>query len=67
MMSLPVWLPGPMFLRGSVSGRGSLSGGGSLSRVGLNRETPRIRKVGGTHPTGMLSCYCFFCKISHYN
>ena len=47
MMPLPVWLPGPMFLVG-----------GSLSRaVSLQRPPPRIRKVGGEHPTGMLSCF----------
>ena len=59
MMSLPVWVPGPMFLRGGVVSvqrglrlcpgcvsvhRGSLSRG-SLSG-GLCRETPRNQKSG---------------------
>ena len=61
MMSLPVWLPGPMFLLGrSLSGglcpvgslfRGSLSrgslSGGSLSRgVSVRRETTRTETPG---------------------
>ena len=74
MMSLPVWLSGPMFRPGDlcswthVPSRGSLSGGalsrgrGSLSKgVSVRglfvRRHPRFRKVGGMHPTGMLSCY----------
>ena len=36
--------------------RGSLSGGLDLCPGGLCRETPQIRKAGGTHPTGMLPC-----------
>ena len=45
MMSLPVWLPGPMFLLEGLCPGGSLSSGdgGSLFR-------------GSTHPPGMLSC-----------
>ena len=68
MMSLPVWLPGPVFLLG-----GGLCPEGSMSRVCLCPQgslfggvlcpgdlclgVSEIRKVGGTHPTGMLSCY----------
>ena len=29
---------------------------GGLCQEGIWRETPRIRKVGSMHPTGMLSC-----------
>ena len=62
-MSLPVWLPGGLCLWSHVPFKGSLPGK-SLSRGGLcrgtgrwvSRETPGIRKAGGTHPTGMLSC-----------
>ena len=58
MMSLPVWLPDPMFLLwGGVFVRGSLSGGG-LCPGGSVGRAPGIRKAGGTHPTGMLSCFC---------
>ena len=42
MMSLPVWLPGPMFLPlpgGSLS-MGSLSRGGLLGRGSLSRGSP---------------------------
>ena len=55
--------------RGSLKKDGSLSGGsllrgapgGSLSRgVSVGRSPPpRIRKVGGTHPTEMHSCYIY--------
>ena len=49
MMSLPVWLIGPMFLPGvSVSGPMFVPGGGGLCPSGLCQ-----RKAGGTHPTGM--------------
>ena len=73
MMSLPVWLPGPMFLRGvSVPGPMSLEEGvcpGSL------KGNPGIRKAGGTHSTGMLSCQLLFsvyklatiCKLDQMN
>ena len=47
MISLPAWLPGSMFL----PERGSLSRG-CLCLGGLCRETPGIRKAGGTLPTG---------------
>ena len=48
MMSLSVWLPGPMFLLGG------------LCPGGLCRETPpRFRKAGSIHPTGMFSCFVF--------
>ena len=68
MMSLPVWLPGPMFLLGGVSvQRGLCLGcvsvhrglclGGVLCPGDLCLGVSEIRKVGGTHPTGMLSCY----------
>ena len=60
MMSLPVWLPGPMFLLGvSVPGPMFLLGvsvQGVSVRGGFCRETPRMRKVVGMHPIGMLSC-----------
>ena len=77
MMSLSVWLPGPMFLLGgcgclilcSFRGWGGFcplynvtSGGG------LCRETsPRVRKAGGTHPPGMLSCYIYFLRFIREN
>ena len=101
MMSLPVWLPGPMVLLGvSVSGpmflprwslslvglcpwshvlfRGSLSKEVSVQGVsvqgvsvqrfsvqwGLYMETPRIRKAGGMHRTGMLSCFVYICCLN---
>ena len=44
MMSLPVWLPGPMLLRGEVSLSGSL-GGGSI-QGGLCQGDPRTMKNG---------------------
>ena len=61
MMSLPVWLSGPMFLLGvSVPGPMFLLGisvqGVFVWEGGLCRETPRMRKVVGMHPIGMLSC-----------
>ena len=71
MMSLPVWLPGPMFLLAGLcswsyvpSGRvlyiGGLCPGGllgiSIQGVSVGRP-PRIRNARGTHPTGMLSCW----------
>ena len=49
--------PGGLWPGESVSRR-SVSRG-SLSRRCLCRETPWIRKVGGTHPTGMLPCFGF--------
>ena len=49
MMSLPVWLPGPMFLPGRFCPGGICPGG--LYRGGLPSG---IRKAGGTHLTGML-------------
>ena len=81
MMSLPVWLPGPMLLlrRFSVPGpmflpgwrvfvQGSLCPGGSLSRgVSVGRSLPPIRKMGGMHPTGMLSCYDQFSYENVHN
>ena len=43
MMSLPVWLPGPMFLLESLSREGGFCrGGGGICRY----TTPRIRKRG---------------------
>ena len=68
MMSLSVWLPGPNNLQGGlccwshVPSRGSLSrrslySVGSLSRGVSVGRPPRIKKSGGTHPTGMLSCF----------
>ena len=103
MVSLPVWLSGPMFLLGaslslvpcsffcpgkslyggslcrglcpgevSIQGRlcpggdcpGSLCLGVSVQGKGVSVQggvsigtPPRIRKAGGTHPTGMLSCF----------
>ena len=56
-----------MFLGGGKRGKGGLSQGGPLSRGSLSRErglcpgdicreTPRIRKMGGMHPTRMFSC-----------
>ena len=66
MMSFPVWLPGPMFVLEGVSVPGPMfhpEGGfcpGGICPWGLRREAPpRIRKVGGMHPTGILSCYTF--------
>ena len=98
MMSLPVWLPGPMFLLGGLcpwshvpsrggglhpEGRGfawgrwglhpgergvcirgrrvCIQGGKGACIQGDSWADPPpsgTRKVGGTHPTGMLSC-CF--------
>ena len=63
MISLPVWLPGPMFLLVSLcpwshipSGGICLLGGGGLPpRGGWADPSPRTRKVGSTHPIGMLS------------
>ena len=73
MMSLPVWLPGPIYLLGvSVPGPmfflgglclgslcpGGLSPGVSLSGgVSVGRLPSGIRKVGGMHPTRMFSCF----------
>ena len=52
MMSLPVWLTGPMFLPGvSVSGPMFVPGGGGLCPRGLCQ-----RRAGGKHPTGMHFC-----------
>ena len=66
MMSIVVWLPGSIFLlERSLSlvpsgGEGLCPEGVSVQRglcLGGGRETsPRIRKAGGTRPTGMLSC-----------
>ena len=50
--------PGGLCLRGLCLGslfRGSLSGGPT-------ETPPRIRKAGGTHPTGMISCLDYFGK-----
>ena len=45
---------------GSILDLMFLPGGMSLSREeGGGRETPRFRKAGGTHLTGMLSCLLF--------
>ena len=77
MMSLPVWLHGPMFLPGvfvpglmfflgvSVLGVSDQRG---LCPGGLYRETPHppIRKAGGRHPTGMLSCFHIYCILSQW-
>ena len=83
MISLSVWLPGPMFLPGvsvqeglcprrslsrSVSIQkclcpGGLCPGGLCPWGSLSMEVsagrPPIRKAGGTHPIGMLSCFYF--------
>ena len=40
----------------SVQGRGFYLGGVSVKGMAVGRTT-RIRKAGGTHPTGMLSCF----------
>ena len=64
MMSLSVWLPGPMFLRRvSVSAQGSLSGvfsvqgyrRMSIRRPPVGQRPPGMVKSGGTHPNGMHS------------
>ena len=76
MMSLPVWLPGPMLLLGvSVPGvmfllgglcsggpspEGGLSEGDLCPGGGVSVGRPGIRKAGSMHPTGMLSCYSSF-------
>ena len=43
MMSLPVWLPGPIFLPGGLCRH--------------MPPPPRIRKVRPSYPTGMPSCF----------
>ena len=48
MMSLSVWLPGPMFL--PAGGGVSIQGWG-LSRGVSIRKTPLKGIAGGTHPT----------------
>ena len=69
MMSLPVRLPGPMhllgvaipgpmFLWGSLSGRSLSRRKVSVRGGGVSvRRPPRIRKAGGTRPSGMHTCY----------
>ena len=59
-MSLSVWLSGPTFHPGGGSAwRGVCLQGVCFRRmVGQNiPPPPGTRKVGGTHPTGMLSRY----------
>ena len=55
MISLPVWLPGPMFLPGSIQGGLCPGDKGDLclrvSSQGVQGEKRSVR-----HPTGMLSC-----------
>ena len=59
---------GGLHLRGGESasrGRGSGYRGGGLHPEGLGRPPPTgTRKVGGTHPTQMLSCLSFFPRRS---
>ena len=59
--ALPVSLPDPMFLlRGSFSLVPYSWGGGGLSR-GFSVGRPLgIRKAGGTHLTGVLSCFYIY-------
>ena len=70
MMSLPVWLPGPMFLPGGLclGGRIICIGEGSLPRRDLFQgDPPYGARAGGTHPTGMLSCLVVvFCFVGGY-
>ena len=58
MMSLPVWLPGPMFLQEGVPTGGW--GGGLSTRVlappSPYRDLVAVAKAGGPHTTGMHSC-----------
>ena len=68
MMSLPVWLTGPMFLLGGLGflchvpsrrvslSRESLIRGVSVQRASV-RETPSHGEERMSHPTGMLSCF----------
>ena len=62
MMSLPVWLSGPMFLLGGVVLREGIVLGG-CGRPPNRQAPPEVgtpssgtRKAGGTQPTQMLSC-----------
>ena len=51
--------------RGASAYRGDLYPGVSASRGLCRPPPPRTRKVGGTHPTGMLSCVDFiFSNLS---
>ena len=60
MMSLTVWLPGPMFLLGGLYPWSHVPGGGLCpGGVSVQIQPPWIRKAGGTHPTGMLSSHLF--------
>ena len=76
MMSLPVWLPGPMFLLGGlcpwshvplmgVSVQEGLCPGGKVfvqRRVSVGRHL-QIRKLSSVHPTGMLSCFTYNVRV----
>ena len=58
MIPLPVWLPGPMFLLGGGFCPGSRWDGSLFMGVSVVRPpSPKIRKAGNMHPTGMLSCW----------
>ena len=54
MMSLSVWLPGPMFLPGGLCEVGVLCERG---------RRPPATEVGDTHPTGMHSCYVWVPSV----
>ena len=68
MMSLRVWLPGPMFLLGGlylwshVPSRGSLSGGLCQRDPQQRPPLPQTGRADGMHPTRMLSCLKLVCS-----
>ena len=62
MMSLPVWLPGPMFLLECLCPSTHVPSSGlcpeevSVWGVSAGRPPAGIRKASSTHPNGMHSC-----------
>ena len=62
MMSLPVWLPGPMFHLGGLclvpcAFQGGLCLGGLCPCLGDRDPLPTRWRAGGTHLTGMHACW----------